>query len=61
MKSWYDFKPIDWACSNYQLHTVVILVMMKADIDKKSNRQTKSCLDHAIESECQEIQDFFRD
>lgn len=60
MKPWYDFKPIDQSSSNYQLHAVVMLVMLNADIETK-NKQGKLCYDYAIETECQEIQDFLRD
>ena len=35
-----------------------MLVMLKSDV-KKVNKQSKLCLDYAIESECQEIQEFF--
>jgi len=38
----------------------VMLVMLNADIETK-NKQGKLCYDYAIETECQEIQDFLRD
>jgi len=34
--------------------------MLQADI-KKKNKKSKLCLDYAVESNCQEIQDFFHD
>lgn len=38
MEEWFDFTPLDWACSNYQLHAVVMLVMMNANLDEKNSQ-----------------------
>lgn len=38
MESWFDYRPLDWACSNFQLHAVVMLVMLKADFNEKNSQ-----------------------